>query len=209
MRRAVERAFRFLTEERRRSRCAWRKAWPNHIAAACGGDVRKAMNAVELCCPCGRAGTRAGGLVTLETRKRADPAQRACDTTGKGTSITTSSLRFKNPCAVRIPDAAIHYLARLLEAGDLPSACRRLLVCASEDVGLAYPQIIPIVKAAVDTALHGGPAGSAVFRWRTRCFSYAMRQSPTAAYNAILAAMAGCARGKSGANPTAITKQAF
>ena len=51
------------------------------------------------------------------------------------------------------PDAAIHYLARLLEAGDLPSACRRLLVCASEDVGLAYPQIIPIVKAAVDTAL--------------------------------------------------------
>ena len=46
--------------------------------------------------------------------------------------------------------------ARLLEAGDLPSACRRLLVCAAEDVGLAYPQIIPIVKAAVDTALAVG-----------------------------------------------------
>ena len=54
------------------------------------------------------------------------------------------------------PQAALHYLARLLEAGDLPSACRRLLVCASEDVGLAYPQIIPIVKAAVDTALEVG-----------------------------------------------------
>ena len=51
------------------------------------------------------------------------------------------------------PDAALHYLARLLEAGDLPSACRRLLVTACEDVGLAYPQIIPIVKAAVDSAL--------------------------------------------------------
>ena len=50
------------------------------------------------------------------------------------------------------PDAALHYLARLLEAGDLPSACRRLMVCACEDVGLAYPQIIPIVKAAVDAA---------------------------------------------------------
>ena len=50
------------------------------------------------------------------------------------------------------PDAALHYLARLLEAGDLPSACRRLMVCACEDVGLAYPQIIPIVKAAVDIA---------------------------------------------------------
>jgi len=54
------------------------------------------------------------------------------------------------------PQAALHYLARLLEAGDLPGACRRLAVCASEDVGLAYPQIIPIVKAAVDTALQVG-----------------------------------------------------
>ena len=54
------------------------------------------------------------------------------------------------------PDAAVYYLGRLLAAGDLPSACRRLLVCASEDVGLAYPQIIPIVKAAVDTAMMVG-----------------------------------------------------
>ena len=49
-------------------------------------------------------------------------------------------------------DASLHYLARLLAAGDLPSACRRLMVCACEDVGLAYPQIIPIVKSAVDIA---------------------------------------------------------
>ena len=54
------------------------------------------------------------------------------------------------------PDAAVHYLARLLEAGDLPSACRRLMVCACEDVGLAWPQIIPIVKAAVDAAMMVG-----------------------------------------------------
>ena len=54
------------------------------------------------------------------------------------------------------PDAALHYLARLLEAGDLPSACRRLLVTACEDVGLAYPMIIPIVKAAVDAAMQVG-----------------------------------------------------
>ena len=52
--------------------------------------------------------------------------------------------------------AALHYLARLLEAGDLPSATRRLMVCACEDVGLAYPMIIPIVKAAVDAALQVG-----------------------------------------------------
>ena len=54
------------------------------------------------------------------------------------------------------PDAALHYLARLLEAGDLASACRRLIVCACEDVGLAWPQIIPIVKAAVDAAMMVG-----------------------------------------------------
>ena len=53
-------------------------------------------------------------------------------------------------------DAALHYLARLLESGDLPSACRRLMVCACEDVGLAYPQVIPIVKACVDAALQVG-----------------------------------------------------
>lgn len=54
---------------------------------------------------------------------------------------------------------AVHYLGRLLEAGDLPSVCRRLIVCACEDVGLAYPMIIPIVKAAVDSALQVGLAG--------------------------------------------------
>lgn len=57
------------------------------------------------------------------------------------------------------PDAALHYLARLLEAGDLPSACRRLMVCASEDVGLAYPQLLPIVKSCVDMAQAVGLPG--------------------------------------------------
>ncbi len=54
------------------------------------------------------------------------------------------------------PDAALHYLARLLEAGDLPGACRRILCSASEDIGLAYPQAVPIVKACVDAALQLG-----------------------------------------------------
>ena len=54
------------------------------------------------------------------------------------------------------PDAALHYLARLLEAGDLPGACRRILCSASEDVGLAYPQAVSIVKACVDSALQLG-----------------------------------------------------
>ena len=54
------------------------------------------------------------------------------------------------------PDAAIFYLAKLLEGGDIIAASRRLLCSASEDVGLAYPQIIPIVKACVDSALQLG-----------------------------------------------------
>lgn len=54
------------------------------------------------------------------------------------------------------PDAALHYAARLIAAGDLPSLCRRLLVIASEDVGLAYPQAVAIVKACVDSALQLG-----------------------------------------------------
>ncbi len=54
------------------------------------------------------------------------------------------------------PDAALHYLARFLEAGDLITPCRRLLCSASEDVGLAYPQAVSIVKACVDTAMQLG-----------------------------------------------------
>ena len=54
------------------------------------------------------------------------------------------------------PDAALHYLARFLEAGDLITPCRRLLCSASEDVGMAYPQAVTIVKACVDTAMQLG-----------------------------------------------------
>ena len=63
---------------------------------------------------------------------------------------------FKQITAESDPDAAVHYLARLLEAGDLITAIRRLLCSASEDVGLAYPQAVPIVKACVDSALQLG-----------------------------------------------------
>ena len=98
------------------------------------------------------------------------------------------------------PDAALHYLARLLEAGDLPSACRRLMVCACEDVGLAYPQIIPIVKAAVDAANMVGlpearlPLADAVILVATSPKS-------NSAHNAIIAAMEDIQRGAVGDIP--------
>ena len=98
------------------------------------------------------------------------------------------------------PDAALHYLARLLEAGDLPSACRRLMVCACEDVGLAYPQIIPIVKAAVDAANMVGlpearlPLADAVILVATSPKS-------NSAHDAINAAIADVQAGKTGPIP--------
>ena len=98
------------------------------------------------------------------------------------------------------PDAAVHYLARLLEAGDLPSACRRLMVCACEDVGLAWPQIIPIVKAAVDIAMMVGlpeariPLADAVIL-------VCNAPKSNSAYNAINAAMQDVKKGKVGAIP--------
>ncbi len=124
------------------------------ISSGCGGDVRKAINTVELSVLSTRLqdGKR---RITLDcvkelTQKSAMKYDREGDEHYDILSAFQKSMRGSDP------DAALHYLARLLEAGDLPSACRRLMVCACEDVGLAYPMIIPIVKAAVDSALMVG-----------------------------------------------------
>ncbi|MCM1286063.1 MAG: replication-associated recombination protein A [Acetobacter sp.] len=126
----------------------------NRIAVGCGGDVRKALNSVENCF---YASPTVDGKkhITLEianelTQKSAVRYDREGDEHYDIISAYQKSMRGSDP------DAALHYLARLLEAGDLPSACRRLVVCACEDVGLAYPQIIPIVKSAVDIAMMVG-----------------------------------------------------
>lgn len=125
-----------------------------YIAAACGGDVRKAMNTVELLFAAAR---RRDGAVQLTLDDAKDISQRSAmryDRDGDAhfdiLSALMKSLRGSDV------DAAIHYLARLLEAGDLLSACRRILCSACEDIGMAYPQAIPIVKACVDSALQLG-----------------------------------------------------
>ena len=119
------------------------------IASACGGDVRKAMNAVELLF------ATAAERITLAdaqalTQRSAMRYDRDGDEHFDCLSALMKSLRGSDP------DAAVHYLARLLEAGDLIGACRRILCSASEDIGLAYPQAVPIVKACVDSALQLG-----------------------------------------------------
>ena len=202
---AVERAFHVM-EEDLHSPLRLEDGVVNHIAAACGGDVRKAMNAVELCA---LSSQEQGDvrLVTLEgarelTQRSAMKYDREGDEHYDILSAYQKSMRGSDP------DAAIHYLARLLEAGDLPSACRRLLVCASEDVGLAYPQIIPIVKAAVDTALMVG-LPEAQFPLADAVLLVCNAPKSNSGHNAILAAMEDVRAGKAGPIPRQLQNKHF
>ncbi len=147
---AVRRAVAFL-EERTALQAQPEEGALEHIASACGGDIRKAMNAVEVLFS---AGIPQGNTLPLTlddaktvTQKSAMRADRDGDSHYDLLSALQKSIRGSDP------DAACHYLARLLEVGQMQSACRRLMVIAAEDVGLAFPQIIPIVKACVDMAL--------------------------------------------------------
>ena len=125
-----------------------------YIAGACGGDLRKAMNAIEVMFSAGQITEGKIPLTMADakavTQKSALRADRDGDNFYDLLSALQKSIRGSDP------DAACHYLARLLEAGQMQSACRRLMVIAAEDVGLAYPQIIPIVNACVDMALKLG-----------------------------------------------------
>ena len=121
-----------------------------YLAESAGGDLRKALGCLDFAVTAAPV-ENGEKRITLDmirqvTRRTAMRYDREGDDHYDIVSAYQKSMRGSDP------DAALHYLARLLEAGDLPSACRRLMVCACEDVGLAYPQIIPIVKAAVDIA---------------------------------------------------------
>lgn len=126
-----------------------------HISLASGGDARKAVNALELLYLSANGGK--DGVITLGLSDAKEISQRSAMRYDRDAdehydilSALQKSIRGSDP------DAAVHYLARLVEAGDLLSACRRLMVIACEDVGLAFPQIIPIVKACVDAAIQLG-----------------------------------------------------
>ena len=151
---AVRRAFAFLEQEKGVPVMAEDETIA-YIAASCGGDVRKAINAVELCVmatpPDG-----AGALRVTEDTARQLAQRSAMRYDREGDEHYDIVSAYQKSMRGSDVNAALHYLARLLEAGDLPSACRRLMVCAAEDVGLAYPLIIPIVKAAVDAAMQVG-----------------------------------------------------
>lgn len=194
---AVERGFKFLEKEND-IKITYPDEVVKKIALGCGGDVRKALNSVENCYFATPTvdGEKSITVETAEelTQKSAMRYDKDGDEHYDIVSAYQKSMRGSDT------NAALHYLARLLEAGDLPSACRRLMVCACEDVGLAYPQIIPIVKAAVDAAMMVGlpeariPLADAVVL---------VAESPksNSAYEAINSAMADVKKGNFGPVP--------
>ncbi|MBQ7595476.1 MAG: replication-associated recombination protein A [Clostridia bacterium] len=202
---AVRRAFRFLEKEKELKIDASDDVI-KYISAACGGDVRKAINAVELCVLSSKA---ENGIMTVGLETAKELTQRSAMKYDKdGDEHYDIISAFQKSMRGSDPDAAVHYLARLLEAGDLPSACRRLMVCACEDVGLAYPMIIPIVKAAVDAALMVGlpeariPLADAVV---LVCNS----PKSNSAYNAVNQAMYDVSKGKSGPIPRTLQNKHY
>lgn len=203
---AVTRGFRFLETEQGIT-IREEDGVATAIATVCGGDVRKSLNMVELCVLASTPNEQRQRHITLDgVSQVAGKSAMRYDRDGDQHYDLLSA--FQKSMRGSDPDAAVHYLARLLEAGDLPSVCRRLLVCAAEDVGLAYPMILPIVKAAVDSALQVGlpeariPLADAVIM-------VALAPKSTTGHDAINAAMADVEAGKSGAIPRALQNKHF
>ncbi len=150
---AVNRAFRIAAEQLGIS-VKVEKGAAEYIARGCGGDVRKSINTAELCV---LSGENNGSEIRITKEIAEELTQRSnmkYDRDGDQHYDILSALQK----SIRGSDenAAIHYAARLIETGDIISLSRRLLVIASEDIGLAYPQAVPIVKACVDSAMQLG-----------------------------------------------------
>ena len=145
----IQRGIRRMGEDLQRL-VHWEDGVDEYIARSCGGDVRKSLNAVEALFA---AHAQDRGEIELTLEETKEVAQRSANRYDRDGDVHYDILSaFQKSIRGSDPDAAIHYLARLLESGDLISPCRRLMVIASEDVGLAYPQAVPIVKACVDSA---------------------------------------------------------
>ena len=194
---AVLRALR-IEKERSQLPLDWEEDVPLQIATACGGDVRKAINAVELLC---QAAVPKKGKLYLTKEDASQVSQRSAmryDRDGDAHYDILSALQ--KSIRGSDPDAAVHYLGRLLEAGDLLSPCRRLLVIAAEDIGLAYPQAIVITKACVDAAVQLG-LPEAQLPLAEAAILLATAPKSNSAHNAIIAARADLKKGKTGDIP--------
>lgn len=126
-----------------------------YIAQTCNGDMRSALNKLELVFNIGIDITSNCVDITLENVMNCSSIKMLNFDRGgdDGYSILSA---FHKSLRGSDPDAAIHYLARLVKAGDIQGVTRRLLCVASEDIGLAVPQAITITEACVSAALQLG-----------------------------------------------------
>lgn len=188
IKKAVKRAFEIIADNIKYS-----DEVINIISYGCGGDVRKALNAVEFLV------SSAKDEISIEDAKAVSQrSNMRYDRDGDSHYDILSA--FQKSVRGSDVDAALHYLARLIEAGDIISASRRMLVMASEDIGLAYPQAISIVKSCIDSAFQLGlpeariPLAEAVILLATAPKS-------NSAICAIDAALADIRQGKTGDIP--------
>ena len=194
VRQAVERAIAIENSERQKP-VSIEAGVLDRISQACGGDVRKAINSVELLF----STAEDGGLITLAdavaiSQKSAMRYDKDGDEHFDILSSLMKSLRGSDS------DAALHYLARAIETGDLIGICRRILCSAAEDIGLAYPMAVPIVKACVDSALQLGlPEGR--LHLAEACIFLATCPKSNTGVMAIDAALSDVKAGKVGSIP--------
>lgn len=188
IKKAVKRAFEIIADNIKYS-----DEVINIISYGSGGDVRKALNAVEFLV------SSAKDEISIEDAKAVSQrSNMRYDRDGDSHYDILSA--FQKSVRGSDVDAALHYLARLIEAGDIISASRRMLVMASEDIGLAYPQAISIVKSCIDSAFQLGlpeariPLAEAVILLATAPKS-------NSAICAIDAALADIRQGKTGDIP--------
>ena len=194
---AIERAL-SIVQGRSALPLDWEETVPQTIASSCGGDVRKAINAVDLLY---QSAVPENGQLHLTSDDALQLAQRSAmryDRDGDEHYDMLSALQ--KSIRGSDPDAAVYYLGRLLVAGDLLSPCRRLLVIAAEDIGLAYPQAIAITKACVDSALQLG-LPEARLPLAEAAILLATAPKSNSAHNAIIAAMSDIEHGRIGQVP--------
>ena len=205
---ALQRAVSVLTEEAAQENLTL--TLEDHvlrsIALSCGGDVRKSINTLEIAY---LSASVENGIKSITAQQLQTVSQRAALRYDKSDDVHYDLLSALQK-SIRGSDenAALHYLARLLEAGDLISPCRRLLVIASEDIGMAYPMCAVIVKACVDSALQLGlpeariPLAQAVVTMATAPKS-------NSSYAAINQAIADVRAGKVGDFPRCLQNKHF
>lgn len=190
---AVKRGFKLAAEQEGKT-IEIENGVYEQIAKGCGGDVRKSLNTVELC----MLAANDNKITCNLAKELAQRSNMRYDRDGDQHYDLLSA--FQKSIRGSDENAALHYMARLLEAGDLPSVCRRLLVVACEDIGLAYPNGIVVAKACVDAALQLGlpeariPLAEAVVLLATAPKS-------NSSYNAINAAVADVQKGITGDFP--------